>query len=52
MERTGNQYVKQTQKDYSYAFKLQVVTEVENGELNIEQTETNQNSQSFYIKKT
>ncbi len=29
------QYVKRTQKDYSYAFKLSVVEEVENGELGI-----------------
>lgn len=33
MERKENQYVKRTQKDYSYAFKLQVVAEVERGEL-------------------
>jgi transposase-like protein len=33
MESTDNQYVKRTQKDYSYAFKLQVVSEVERGEL-------------------
>ena len=30
-----NQYVKRTQRDYSYAFKLQVVEEVESGELGI-----------------
>ncbi|MFT6883352.1 MAG: transposase [Marinoscillum sp.] len=30
-----NQYVKRTQKDYSYAFKLSVVREVENGESGI-----------------
>lgn len=29
------EYVKRTQKDYSYAFKLSVVEEVENGELGI-----------------
>lgn len=29
------EYVKRTQKDYSYAFKLSVVREVENGELGI-----------------
>lgn len=34
-ERKENQYVKRTQKDYSYAFKLSVVTEVESGELGI-----------------
>ena len=30
-----SQYVKRTQRDYSYAFKLSVVEEVENGELGI-----------------
>ena len=29
------QYVKRTQKDYSYAFKLQVVSEVESGQIGI-----------------
>lgn len=29
------QYVKRTQRDYSYSFKLQVVQEVESGELGI-----------------
>ena len=29
------QYVKRTQRDYSYAFKLQVVREVESGQLGI-----------------
>jgi len=31
MESTGNEYVKRTQKDYSYAFKLQVIEEYEQG---------------------
>ena len=30
-----NEYVKRTQKDYSYAFKISVVIEVESGELGI-----------------
>lgn len=34
-ESKENQYVKRTQKDYSYAFKLSVVAEVESGELGI-----------------
>lgn len=34
-EEKENQYVKRTQKDYSYAFKLNVVEEVESGELGI-----------------
>lgn len=33
MEGTENQYVKRNQRDYSYAFKLQVIGEVERGEL-------------------
>ena len=32
-EEKENQYVKRTQKDYSYAFKLRVVEEIENGEI-------------------
>jgi transposase len=36
MKQTNeNQYIKRTQKDYSYAFKLAVVQEVESGELGI-----------------
>lgn len=34
-ELREHQYVKRTQKDYSYAFKLSVVREVETGELGI-----------------
>ena len=34
-EEKGYQYVKRTQKDYSYAFKLSVIKEVESGELGI-----------------
>lgn len=34
MKNSDNQYVKRTQKDYSYSFKLQVVGEIERGELN------------------
>lgn len=34
-ERKENQYVKRTQKDYSYAFKLSVVEEVERGFIGI-----------------
>lgn len=34
-ETNENQYVKRTQKDYSYAFKLGIVQEVGNGELDI-----------------
>ena len=33
MKNTDGKYVKRTQKDYSYAFKLQVVSEIERGEL-------------------
>ena len=34
-EAKENEHIKRTQKDYSYAFKLSVVQEVENGELGI-----------------
>ncbi|MDW7692028.1 helix-turn-helix domain-containing protein [Flammeovirgaceae bacterium SG7u.111] len=34
-KRQENEYVKRTQQDYSYAFKLSVVAEVERGELGI-----------------
>ncbi len=34
-QKEENQYVKRTQKDYSYAFKLSVVREVEIGQLGI-----------------
>ena len=32
---TENEYVKRTQKDYSMSFKLQVVREVESGEISV-----------------
>lgn len=35
MESKDYQYIKRTQKDYSEAFKLRVVQEVENGEVGI-----------------
>lgn len=35
LERKESEYVKRTQKDYSFAFKLSVVREVESGELGI-----------------
>ena len=35
LEKTGNKYVKRTQKDYSLTFKLEVVAEVERGDLGI-----------------
>lgn len=34
-EQIENKYVKRTQKDYSFSFKLQVVREVESGELSL-----------------
>ena len=34
-ERKHSQYVKRTQKDYSMSFKLQVVREIESGELSM-----------------
>ena len=35
MKETETKYVKRTQKDYSYSFKLSVVGEVERGEIGI-----------------
>jgi len=34
-KKNDSQYVKRTQRDYSYAFKMQVVQEVENGLIGI-----------------
>lgn len=34
-EETENEYVKRTQKDYSYAFKISVIQEIETGGLGI-----------------
>lgn len=34
-EKISNEYIKRTQKNYSMSFKLQVVTEVERGEIGI-----------------
>jgi transposase-like protein len=33
MQKEENEYVKRTQKDYTLAFKIQVVSEIERGEL-------------------
>lgn len=35
MENKEGQYVKRTQKDYTLAFKLQVISEVESGEIGL-----------------
>jgi transposase len=35
MQQELNQHIKRTQKDYSLSFKLEVVREIERGELNI-----------------
>ena len=34
-KKNDNQYIKRTQRDYSYAFKIQVVQEVESGSIGI-----------------
>ena len=34
-EKSKNEYVKRTQKDYSMSFKMQVVNEVERGEASV-----------------
>lgn len=33
MQKEENEYIKRTQKDYKLAFKLQVLSEIERGEL-------------------
>lgn len=35
MESKEGQYVKRTQKDYTLAFNLQVISEVESGEIGL-----------------
>lgn len=37
-EKKENQHVKRTQKDYNLAFKLGVISEIENGELSIRES--------------
>jgi transposase-like protein len=39
MKKVENQEKKRSQKDYSLAFKLQVVSEIERGELNYDQAD-------------
>ncbi|WP_339881266.1 hypothetical protein [uncultured Algoriphagus sp.] len=34
-KKNDSQYVKRTQRDYSYSFKMQVVKEVESGSIGI-----------------
>lgn len=34
MQKEENEYVKRTQKDYTLAFKLQVISEIERDQLN------------------
>jgi len=34
-EKSSNKYVRRSQKDYSMSFKMQVVNEVESGEINV-----------------
>jgi len=36
---SGNKYVKRTQRDYSHSFKLQVVQQIEQGELGIKEAQ-------------
>lgn len=36
---SGNEYVKRTQKDYSHSFKLQIVHQIESGELGIKEAQ-------------
>jgi len=45
-EQIENKYVRRTQKDYSYSFKLQVVQEIEHGKLSIRGTQRRYGIQS------
>lgn len=46
-EQIENKYVKRTQKDYSYSFKLQVVQEIEHGKLSVRGTQRRYGIQSY-----
>ncbi len=46
-EQIENKYVKRTQKDYSYSFKLQVVQEIEQGELSVKAAQKTYGIQSY-----
>ena len=46
-EQFENKYVKRTQKDYSYSFKLQVVQEIERGELSVKAAQRTYGIQSY-----
>jgi len=46
-EQYENKYVKRTQKDYSYSFKLQIVQEIEQGELSVKAAQRTYGIQSY-----
>lgn len=51
MESQEREYVRRSQKDYSHAFKLQVVAEVESGQLNYSQARRKYGIQGSYTVK-
>jgi len=46
-EQIETKYVKRTQKDYSYSFKLQIVNEIEHGKSSITATQRKYGIQSY-----
>ena len=52
MESQENEYVRRSQKDYSYAFKLQVVSEVESGQLSLSGARRKYGIQGSHTVKT
>lgn len=46
-EQIENKYVKRTQKDYSYSFKLQIVKEIEQGKISITEAQRRYGIQSY-----
>ena len=51
MQSEENQHKKRSQRDYSYAFKLQVVGEVERGELTKSSAKRNMGYKEMPFKK-
>lgn len=46
-EQIENKYVKRTQKDYSYSFKLQIIKEIEHGKVSVKEVQLRYGIQPF-----
>ncbi len=46
-EQIENKYVKRTQKDYSYSFKLQIIKEIEHGKVSVKEVQLRYGIQSY-----